>query len=154
MNAREIALAKVQTKKEKELEAIRLAEENKKYQLKQGEELSKVIDCIARQFEPDFLIEYKKSINSSYGYYIWQFFRYQRTLFYLILSYESRKGRFSDESDIQEWSQWEVVIEVPDFRNGKYNHRIGLDTSQDFYCARIEEEFEERFGEYMAKWYE
>jgi hypothetical protein len=170
VNAREIALSKVKTKKISEKEAAQIEKENTAFLKRQGKKLSKQVEAVLLPFEQDFTIIRSSDTKkwSSYGWYAWEFRKHLKDpLFHVVLRYETHSGKFSDDTDEIEWSEWYVTVQVPNDvyerqfgRNnnpyayrGTYDHVVGKTVMEDFSCHHVDE-LEQRFGEYMARWYE
>jgi hypothetical protein len=154
MSARDIALAKVKEKKDKELEAIRLAEENKVWHEKERKRHLNIVKKVVDQFREDFNI---RRIQDD----VWKVVTKKGT-FYVVLYFNTDMVRYSDDTDPQPVNRWSVDCRImkifnvfPNtyYQHGYFDGKLQETVVNDFYCSRLEEEFEKSFGEYMAKWY-
>lgn len=168
MNARDIAVAKAKAKTEVEKVAEQNAIEEREARVKKGARLAGIVKAVVHQFDKDFHVTHVE------GKYAWKFTLkekdrknvwrgpWQRTKeFFVVLEHHTYMARFCDECDEQQVSKWAVSVEVPPpfvycgiMRDGNYNRTLDRNTVQDFYCSKIEKEFEKEFGEYMVRWYE
>lgn len=143
MTARDVALAKVAEKKQKEQKAREVEASNARYFKAQGEKFNKTLSKIVNSFKEDFIITHIK------GEYSWRFKlrkplseywpRKESQEFLVKLSVHHGEMRYWDEGPVESYSDWAVTVTV----KGK----------QDFYCGAESGALETEFGTYMAKWY-
>jgi hypothetical protein len=154
MTAREIALAKVAEKKQRDLEANHAERERANFVYREGQEFNKKVARLVNQFKDDFNITHIKDK------YAWKF-RLKRDdhwppkkdkEFYVVLAVHTSNFRPSDESDEEVVSNWAVTVEIQDY-NAKFNPTLRINSRQDFYCRAVSGSLETDFGEYMARWY-
>ncbi len=157
MNAREIAKKKVADAEQAKKDAERAAKEHSQRLKKEGERIFKLVEKVIMQFDEDFVISRLSDANG------WKFSlknpekhwpRKSHRDFYVEVYMDRGSTRYCDECPEEDYENWAVQVFLQDYEGYHNRGRLSMTGRQDFYHSHFNDDsFEQKFGEYMARWY-